>query len=85
MREEFDSDPDRERVEIDGTHFLTPVVKRRYSVIWKRQEATGKPIATVEAVVPLRFAQEATGGLSLKERVKKSVLQESDGRVVLDF
>ena len=86
IHEEFELDPEKEAVRIDADlpFFLTPVARRRYSVIWRRNDAAGKPIYEVSAVVPVRFARVAEG-MTLKERVKKAVSQESDGRVELDF
>ena len=86
VQEEFKQDPNKGAYPIDDSqYYLTPVANRRYSVIWKVNAIAGKPIAKVSAVVPLRFAQVAEGGMTLKERVRTAVMRESGGQVQLDF
>ncbi len=86
IHNDFELDPLNRAVKVDPDlpYFVTPVLDRRYSVIWQLSEGAEKKIAKVSAVVPLRFAGVAEG-LTLKQRVKTAVQRASNGRVALDF
>ena len=83
IQQEFQRDPKREAMVFDMAHqrYVTPVAGHRYSVVWRL--LPDQNVAEVSAVVPTRFA--AGGNVqALKERVKRVVTMETQGRVTLE-
>jgi hypothetical protein len=83
IKEEFAENPTKDAIEFDPLwhYYATPVINKRYTVVWRMANRANKRIANVRAVVPTRFSGDDLE--RIKTEVSTVVSNESNGAIKL--